>query len=372
VTLELCVVSGARAGATERFDKPVVTVGRHATSDLRFDPQSDLDVSTRHAELRRTGDAWSVRDLGSTNGTFVNGERVTADRRLTTGDVVGFGANGPTVEVRTAAIPATTAATASTAAGPLRRAALIGAGALVVLAVTAGVVLQRDHSLRGNRLPAPPTPAPARDVPASVPAADFSAVRDRNDAAVAMIASDLDGTFMAGTAFGVDSSGVLVTNRHVVQGTPGTPARRIRVIYANTTDWLPARIERVSATDDLALIRLERPGTYPIVSGTSRASAPVRAGAPIVTIGYPLAVETPMEGEGLHVTARTTTTAGTIAKQLDDVLQIDAYAGKGSSGSPVFDASGQLVGVVYGGAPESNGRIVYAVPSARLARFLRH
>ena len=46
----------------------------------------------------------------------------------------------------------------------------------------------------------------------------------------------------------------------------------------------------------------------------------------------------------------TTTTAGTISKRLDDVLQIDSYAGKGSSGSPVFDVRGHVVGVVYGGA----------------------
>ncbi len=63
-------------------------------------------------------------------------------------------------------------------------------------------------------------------------------------------------------------------------------------------------------------------------------------GARVMSIGYPHAVDTPMEGEGLHVTARTTSAAGTVSKRLGDVLQIDSYAGKGSSGSPVFDADG--------------------------------
>ncbi len=73
MTLELRVLTGARAGTRQRFDTPVVTIGRHPTSDFRFDANGDLDVSARHAELRQSGGSWSVLDLGSTNGTFVNG-----------------------------------------------------------------------------------------------------------------------------------------------------------------------------------------------------------------------------------------------------------------------------------------------------------
>ena len=64
----------------------------------------------------------------------------------------------------------------------------------------------------------------------------------------------------------------------------------------------------------------------------------------------------------LKITARSTLVAGTLSKSLSDVLQIDAYAGQGSSGSPVFNSAGSVIGVVYGGARESAGRIVYAVP----------
>jgi S1-C subfamily serine protease len=77
-----------------------------------------------------------------------------------------------------------------------------------------------------------------------------------------------------------------------------------------------------------------------------------------------------MEGTGLEVRARTTTTAGTVSKRITDVLQIDSYAGRGSSGSPVFDVHGFVVGVIYGGEAESRGRIVYAVPAEKLAAFL--
>ena len=404
MTLELRVVTGARAGATERFNKEVVTVGRHPTSDLRFDLVEDLDVSARHAELRQVDGAWSVHDLGSTNGTFVNGERVASARRFAAGDTITFGASGPTVDVGPAARVDTGVRIAHAMrqqTASFRRAVLVGIGVLVGVGVTGTVLWRRDSSARERELRsliargdsatanlqraiasmrprdsvfaqelARRAMASPNEFPRAIGGIDFAAIHDRNDAAVAMIASDLDGTFIAGTAFGVDSSGLLVTNRHVVRTAAGRSARRIRVIFGNTTAWLPARLVRSSARDDLALIRLEVPGRYPVVGRVSRDGGLSRVGASIASIGFPHAVDTPMEGEGLRITARSTTTAGTVSKRLDDVLQIDAYAGKGSSGSPVFDARGEVVGVVFGGAPESAGRIVYAVPALRLAAFL--
>jgi S1-C subfamily serine protease len=206
----------------------------------------------------------------------------------------------------------------------------------------------------------------------SIAGIDFASIHDRNDAAVALIASDLDGTFVAGSAFGVSPRGLLVTNRHMVrtESGSGVSARRVRVLYANTENWLPAHVVRISEDDDLALLQVDTQGSFPVVAGVSREGLLARVGAPIASIGYPHAVDTPMEGQGLHITARTSTTTGTVSKRLEDVLQIDSYAGKGSSGSPVFDARGDVVGVVYGGAAESSGRIVYAVPAQRLAGFL--
>ena len=199
---------------------------------------------------------------------------------------------------------------------------------------------------------------------------DFAAVHDRNDRAVAMIASDLDGTFIAGTAFGVSAEGLLVTNRHVMRAPSGQPARRVRVLFANTTSWLDARIVRLDEDSDLALLQVTTPGRYATVAGVSRSGALARAGAPVASIGFPHAIDTPMEGSGIDVTARTTIAAGTVSKRLADVIQVDSYAGKGSSGSPLFDAKANVVGVIFGGAPESGGRIVYAVPAERLAAFV--
>jgi S1-C subfamily serine protease len=52
------------------------------------------------------------------------------------------------------------------------------------------------------------------------------------------------------------------------------------------------------------------------------------------------------------------------------VLQIDSYATHGSSGSPVFDARGEVVGVIYAGPREAQGRIVYAVPSPHIVALI--
>lgn len=65
----------------------VTTIGRSADSTIRL---ADASVSRRHAEIRPSGDGWTVVDLGSTNGTRVNGAPVK-ERRLQDGDTVATG-----------------------------------------------------------------------------------------------------------------------------------------------------------------------------------------------------------------------------------------------------------------------------------------
>ena len=101
-------LSGARAGQVEAFRKAYIGLGRHPLSDVRFDAERDLDVSSRHAAIIRTPDGagFVLQDLGSRNGTFVNGKRSTGDTPLQSGDVIGFGANGPALEFHTIAAEA--------------------------------------------------------------------------------------------------------------------------------------------------------------------------------------------------------------------------------------------------------------------------
>jgi FHA domain len=70
-------------------DSSEVTIGRGEGLDIRID---NVSVSRRQAQIRREGaGGWAVKDLGSANGTFLNGERLTAPRPLMPGDEISFG-----------------------------------------------------------------------------------------------------------------------------------------------------------------------------------------------------------------------------------------------------------------------------------------
>ena len=82
----LLVHAGPHTGTAYEFDADAV-IGRHPTCDILL---SDITVSRRHAELRRLGDLYEIVDLGSLNGTYVNGDRVE-DAVLAMGDEVQIG-----------------------------------------------------------------------------------------------------------------------------------------------------------------------------------------------------------------------------------------------------------------------------------------
>jgi len=98
VKAQFTFLSGARAGQVEAFRKGYIGLGRHPLSDVRFDAERDLDVSSRHAAIVRKTDGFVLQDLGSRNGTFVNGKQINGDTALKDGDVIGVGANGPALE----------------------------------------------------------------------------------------------------------------------------------------------------------------------------------------------------------------------------------------------------------------------------------
>jgi pSer/pThr/pTyr-binding forkhead associated (FHA) protein len=84
----LLVRSGALKGRRLPVKVPMVNIGRADFNDIVI---ADPSVSTSHAKLQRRDDVWVLSDLGSTNGTFVEGERLSGDVALGPGTTVKFG-----------------------------------------------------------------------------------------------------------------------------------------------------------------------------------------------------------------------------------------------------------------------------------------
>lgn len=83
----LVVLRGPGIGNRYLLDSDVVTAGRHPDSDIFLD---DITVSRRHVEFRREPAGYSVHDVGSLNGTYLNRDRVD-DASLSNRDEVRIG-----------------------------------------------------------------------------------------------------------------------------------------------------------------------------------------------------------------------------------------------------------------------------------------
>jgi hypothetical protein len=78
-----------RAGEVRMLDSAPLTLGRGFGNDVSLD--RDEYVSTRHARIEPRRDGFWIQDEGSTNGTFVNGDKLTEPHRLQPGDLIRIG-----------------------------------------------------------------------------------------------------------------------------------------------------------------------------------------------------------------------------------------------------------------------------------------
>ena len=85
----LQVVRGRSASTTLKLADGVTTIGRHDDCLIRI---KSSQVSRRHCEVFEVADKLTIRDLGSSNGTFVNGKKVSGQQTLKHGDELTVGA----------------------------------------------------------------------------------------------------------------------------------------------------------------------------------------------------------------------------------------------------------------------------------------
>lgn len=166
-----------------------------------------------------------------------------------------------------------------------------------------------------------------------------------------------------GSGFAIDPSGIIVTNRHVVQG-----AVWISVAFADHTQ---AQAELVAACglSDLAVLKINVGYKIPYLHWGS--SNPLRIGDPVLAAGNPL-------GIGLSVSSGIVSALNRDIMQspFDDYIQTDAAINHGNSGGPLIDRSGAVVGVntaltTFGSDGGSIG-IGYAIPSEEASYVVEH
>lgn len=155
-----------------------------------------------------------------------------------------------------------------------------------------------------------------------------------------------------GSGFIIDPDGYIVTNNHVVDG-----AREVSVTLTDGDKYTAKVIGRDDKTD-LALVKIEAGHTLPYVAFGDSDSA--REGDWVIAVGNPY-------GLGGTVTAGIISAHGRNinAGPYDDFMQIDAPINPGNSGGPLFNQSGQVVGIdtaIYSPSGGSVG-IGFAIPS---------
>ena len=467
---QLRIVTGTPAGTVLVYSHHNITIGRHPDSDVAFDAHQDLEVSVRHAAIFKQADRWYVRDMGSRNGTLVNGHKVTADTALNDTDQIQLGAGGPVIECRLVGdnVPDTERSPAATSermrrtplsnpapvaqsgrstthrvrvevARQTRRLRGVSVGLFVMLvAVVAGFLYvqqqqrvaqeqelallqaqidsvlqtslatvaalqeemtelattledsrQEIQALQGQltnaresgnaeqiqtlslELENALTALAQQQHAASI---DFASITRANQRAVAMIFVDFgDGTAESSTAFAVRSDGTMITTRHSVVGPNGDRrASRIGVRFADSRQTFPARVVAIAEGPDadVAVIRVELQGEVPTIQGINQRPDTVPVGAPVAVIGFPGGMASPQRVQQGDSFATASLTAGTLSKNLPELLQINGYGTHGASGSPILDANGQVIGILNAGEVGSGGRIVYAVPATVATELL--
>jgi hypothetical protein len=86
----LVVRQGATAGQVYELDKDEISVGRDITNDIVL---NDAEVSRRHARLILEQGRYKIEDLNSTNGTYIDGQRLIGPHLLAIGEIIMFGDN---------------------------------------------------------------------------------------------------------------------------------------------------------------------------------------------------------------------------------------------------------------------------------------
>ena len=361
------VRSGPDAGsAAELPETTPFVLGRQRGSDLVV---RDSRASRRHLELTPEGGGrWRLRDLGSANGTYVDGTRVeetvleggedikigevviAVSRRAPEGRAGASPVPVPAVTNRTPAGATDMAPQLATHsmvrrmvdAGSRRasRTSLLAGGGALVTAVGVVAVLLATGVIGGGSDDAVP------QVVAEVAPSTVLITTERDDVPT--------GT---GSGWVLDAAeGLIVTNAHVVnQGTAFTVAAGGRS--------RPATVLGAAPCEDLALLKVQ--DTDGLRTATLAPADSVAQGETVVAMGYPAdatAADSVGSTRGVVSAARTEfRDPGPDVPTYPSVLQTDTSLNPGNSGGPLVDLEARVVGVNAAARTEADGRVLQNV-----------
>ncbi|HJQ25009.1 MAG TPA: trypsin-like peptidase domain-containing protein [Blastocatellia bacterium] len=354
---------GSDKGRRERFDKARIAIGRAPDNDLRFS-DGQRRVSSHHAAIVRRGDGFLLQDLGSTNGTMINGRRVITSE-LNHDDMIEFGAGGPLlrfsieldederVTVVSAAGDASAIKRPTTERLPQpaqrRNGWLIAAIVFaMLLGAAGGVFLSMRLPVRSNNEELSIAEVAERNRPAVVLIrAEFELIDENGEV------KQTDAR--AGTGFVISATGLIVTNRHLIrdweyhkppQDWTGR-LTRLEVIQPGQRreDATLAEVYRVNPNDtepDVAILRVK--STQLRFVRVEPDLSKVSQGEDVAVIGYPFGLDLLKQTHDDEVEPSLST--GIVSRVGQDFIQLNLRAYHGNSGGPVLNRRGEVIAIL--------------------------
>lgn len=193
--------------------------------------------------------------------------------------------------------------------------------------------------------------------------ADFPRIAQLNQGAVGMVTVKIGDDVYDGSGFVVSGTGLMLTNRHVIRPDT-TVATTIYVTMSDHKNMFQADLVMIAppGAPDVALIRI-RNYKGPVVAKVDWNGTHAIQGEGAALIGFPAGYDNAVDP--VTKVVQSAMTAGIFAKIAPDRIQYSGLSVKGSSGSPLFNGAGEVVGIHFAGLVEGPG-LGTAIPMGRV------